>query len=352
VEEGPLTELAFDIPYIFHIRGIPKRGTKERTEFAFETIQARVRVVASDEAPIAAVFPATLGNKGFLGEAGQVTLRQLADRVYAKALTEHYKETLGVSPDMLSAFLERGVHAVENSDRLSTVLPDAPGVIHRGLFPDRQADYNPIRKFNEDKWQSWSSRDRTEKRTKAELLYGELVVIDGQFWRAAPEPIYVLSRFNDAFASIMPITEAGKHDKESIFGLTSWERMAARSVDRWGTAPDESNRATIFMEDAFAYDDTTELVVDSIARATDHDGDLLKSFDVESMSRWAAMRDALALARSMELAPATLDSLAAAAEHYAIGPRSSSFARGLIEKALEAHDGHSVEIPLGHSRRP
>ncbi|MCV9964534.1 hypothetical protein OIU34_21830 [Pararhizobium sp. BT-229] len=353
-----MTELAFDIPYIFHVRGIPKRGTKERTEFAFETIPAVVRVIPSDDAPLAAVFPPTLGDRTYIGEGGQVALRLHGGRLYAKALTEYYDRSLDVTPDMLSTFLDRGVYAVENSDRLRTVLPDAPGTIHRGLFPETEAGNNPIRPFVEDKWQSWSSKDRVENRANAERLYDNLIVIDGVFWRAVPEPVYVLGHYRDdhlythVSTAIAALPEAEKRGKDSIFGLTSWDRLTSEAAERYGITPEDTACATIFIEDAFSYDSTTEIFVEHIAKATDHDGDLLKSFDIESMTRWAAMRDALALARSVELEPVALDALASAAERYATGPKASKWAIDLINKALAVHDRHTVDIRLTPTRRP
>jgi hypothetical protein len=352
MEATALTELAFDIPYIFHIRGIPKRGTKERTEFAFETIQATVRVISSEDAPLAAVFQPSLGERTYVGEAGQTTLRLHGDRLYTKALTEHYDSSINVTPEMLSAFLERGVYAVENSDRLRPVLPDAPGTIHRGLFPEGEAGNNPIRRFSEDKWLEWTSKDRAENRAKAETLYEGLIVIDGAFWKAVPEPVFVLDRYLGPSASIKPITEARRGNKEGIFGLSNWDRMASVCTKWWGTELDEASRATVFIEDAFSYDSTTEIFVEHIVKATDHDGDLLKSFDIESMTRWAAMRDALTLARAVEFKPASLDALASAAERYALASKASRFAIDLINKALAMHDGQSVDIRLSPAQRP
>ncbi|MBY3433917.1 hypothetical protein HFN89_07115 [Rhizobium laguerreae] len=347
-----MTELAFDIPYIFKVNGVPKRGTKERTEFAFETIPATVRVIDPGDAPVAAVFDTPFGSHTYIGENGQVTLRAYYGRIYAKALTEYSHATLGVTPDMLSTFLDRGIYAVENSECLRKVLPDAPGTIQRGLFPEDEVGNNPIRPFKEEKWQSWKSSDRNENRAKAERLYGNLIVIDGMFWRAVPEPVYLLDRHIEPAAVIMPLWEAEKKGSNAhIFGLADWDRMVATSLRLWGSEPD-SKRATIFVDEAFSYDNTTEIFIGLMAKATDYDGDLLKSFDVESMCRWAAMRDALALARTSAFTPATLDALAAAAEHYVCGPNSSEHARGLVAKALEIHDGRAVDVPVSYGRSP
>lgn len=351
-----MKELAFDIPYIFQVRGIPKRGTKERTEFAFEATQATVRVVDDEDAPIAAVFP-SVGQENFtyLGEAGQVTLRTFGDRLYAKALCEHYSDVLDVTPEMLSAFLERGVYAVDNSNRLTKILPDSPETLHRGMFPEQEAGNNPIRLFNEDKWQSWSSRDREDNRAKAVQLYADLIVIDGVFWRAVPEPVYVLQHYTDercthTCARIAPITITERRGRENIYGLNAWDRLVSDAVERFGIAPHEYP-ATIFIEHPFTYDDTTARFIDNITRATDHDGDLLKSFDVESMIRWAAMRDALIVARSTDFAPPALDTLADAAERYAVGPKASKWAINLIERALAAQDRRSIDISIGKAPR-
>ena len=351
-----MRELAFDIPYIFQVRGIPNRGTKERTEFGFETILATVLVVDDEDAPIAAVFPSAGQDPfSYLGEAGQVTLRTFGDRLYAKALCEHYSDVLDVTPQMLSAFLERGVYAVENSNRLTKILPASPETLHRGMFPDQEVGNNPIRLFNEDKWQSWASKDREENRAKAVQLYADLIIVDGVFWRAAPEPVYVLEHFSDArlthtCARIAPITIAERRGKDNIYGLNAWDRMASDAMERYGTVIDEYP-ATIFIEDPFTYDDTTARFIDNITTATEHDGDLLKSFDVESMIRWATMRDALIVARSTDFTPPALDALAAAAERYAVGPKASKWAIGLIERALAAQDRRSIDISIGKAPR-
>lgn len=357
MEKPALRELAFDIPYIFQVSGIPKRGTKRRTEFAFETIQATVRVVDDEDAPIAAVFP-SVGQENlisYLGEAGQVTLRTFGDRLYAKALCEHYSDVLDVTPEMLSAFLERGVYAVENSNRLVKILPDSPETLHRGMFPEQEVGNNPIRHFNEDKWQSWLSKDREENRAKADRLYADLIVIDGVFWRAAPEPVYVLQhytsdRHTNTCARIAPITITERRSRDNVYGFTAWDRMASDAMERYGTVIDKY-QATIFLEDPFTYDDTTARFIDNITTAVNHDGDLLKSFDVESMTRWAAMRDALSLARTTDFAPPTLDALAAAAERYAVGPKASKWAIDHIERALAAHDLRLIDISVGKAPR-
>jgi hypothetical protein len=352
VEEKTLTEYSFDIPYIFRVNGIPSRGTKERTEFAFETIWAKVSVVDVDDAPLAAVFDAPLNSHTYIGENGQVTLRAYNGRVYAKALTEYNNATLGVTPDMLSTFLERGIYEVENAECLRRVLTDSPETLQRGLFPENEVGNNPIRPFEEKRWQTWKSPDRSENRAKADGLWNDLIVIDGMFWRVVPQPVYVLDRYIDAAAVIMPLWEAEKKNaRNHIFGLTDWDRMVAASNDYWGSDP-EVNRATVFIEGSFSYDSTTEVFVGLMSKVIDHDGDLLKSFDVESMVRWAAMRDALALSRTLDFSPATLDALASAAEHYVCGPKSSQNAQSLIDKALKAHDGRSVDIQVNHGHRP
>jgi hypothetical protein len=356
MEETALRELFFNIPYIFQVSGIPKRGTKKRTEFGFETIQTVVDVVSNEDAPIAAVFPVVgQGTPGYLGEAGQVTLRTYGDRLYAKALYEHYSDVLDVTPEMLSSFLERGQYAVENSHRLARILPDAPGTIHRGLFPDQEVGNNPIRAFSEDKWQSWASMDREQNRAKAVQLYNDLIVLDGVFWRAVPEPVYVLEHFSHpsithTCARIVPITDAERRGKDNIYGLNAWDRMASDADERYGVQIVDYP-ATIFIEAPFSYDNTIERFIESISTATDHDGDLLKSFDVESMMRWAAMRDALKLARSTDFAPPALDALAAAAEHYAVGPKASKWAIDIIDKALAVQDRRSIDISLGRVPR-
>jgi hypothetical protein len=351
VEEGPLIELSFEIPYTFTVNGIPARGTKQRSEFAFETVLAKVNVVDVDDAPVAAVFEAPFGSNTYIGEGGQVTLRAYGDRIYAKALTEYSDSTLAVSPDMLATFLERGIYEVDNSEILRRVLIDAPGTLQRGLFPDGEAGTNPIRRFDEKRWQTWSSKDRNENRAKIEAVWDNLIVIDGVFWRTVPQPVYVLDRYIDALAVIMPIAEAEKKaPKKHIFGLADWDRLVAASIKYWESDPDVS-RATVFIEDAFSYDSTTEIFVDLMSKAIDHDGDLLKNFDVDSMCRWAGMRDALALSRTLGFSPATLDALASAAEHYVCGPKSSQHAQGLIAKALKAHDGQSVDIQVSHGLR-
>ncbi|MDW9481118.1 hypothetical protein GOB57_20955 [Sinorhizobium meliloti] len=351
-----MKELSFVIPYIFHVRGIPKRGTRERTEFGFETVSATVRIVPEEDAPIAAVFPVPIGNEHYTGEAGLVTLRVRGGRLYAKALSERCSETFDVTPEMLSTFLERGLYAVENAQRLARVLPDAPATIHRGLFPDQEAGTNLIRPFHEDKWQTWSSKDRVENRVKAEQIYNDLLVLGGVFWRVVPEPVYVLDHCHDhrgsyTSARITARTATERLSTDKIYGLTAWDRMISDAVDRYGIAPDESVRATVFIDDAFAYDDTIELFIENIARAIDHDGDLLKSFDIDSMTRWAGMRDAMELARSTNFAPPALDALASAAEHYAVGPKASKWAIDLIEKALAAQDRRSIDISLGNGFR-
>lgn len=347
-----MSEYSFDIPYIFRINGTPARGTKERTEFAFETVWAKVSIVDPSDAPVAAVFEAPFNSHTYIGERGQITLRAYNGRVYAKALTEYNDASRGVTPDMLSTFLERGTYEVRNPECLRRVLIDSPETLQRGLFPEKDAGTNPIRPFEEKRWLTWKSPDRLENRAKAERLWDNLIVIEGVFWHVVPQPVYVLDLYTDASAVIMPLVEAEKKNaKDYVFGLADWDRLIAASNEYWGCDP-EVKRATVFIEDAFSYDSTTEIFVGLMAKAIDHDGDLLKSFDVESMCRWAAMRDALALSRTLEFSPATLDALASAAEHYVCGPKSSQNARSLIDKALKVHDGQSVDIQVNHGRRP
>lgn len=347
-----MSEYSFDIPFIFRINGIPARGTKERTEFAFETVQAKVSVVDVEDAPVAAVFDVPFGGHIYIGERGEVTLRSYNGRVYAKSLFEYSDAVRGVTPDMLATFLERGIYEVENPHGLRHVLIDAPETLQRGLFPEKEAGNNPIRPFDEKRWLTWKSPDRLENRAKTEALWDNLIVIDGMFWHVVPQPVYVLDRYTEALAVIMPLFEAEKKNaKDHIFGLADWDRLVAASNEYWGSDP-EVKRATVFIEDAFAYDSMTEIFIGLIAKAIDYDGDLLKSFDMDSMCRWAAMRDALALSRTLEFSPATLDALAAAAEHYVCGPKSSQNAQGLIDKALKVHDGQSVDIQVNPGRRP
>jgi hypothetical protein len=352
-----MTGFTFDIPYIYKVSGVPKRGSRQRTELAYEKIQATVPIVTSDDAPVAAVFPEQLGSPAYLSERGHVTLRSFGDRLYAKALMPDIRNPLDATPEMLSAFLAGGIYSIASASRLSPVLPDAPETVDRALFPKDDDGGNPIRLFDADRWLSWSSENQAEARAKANRLFNDLVVIDGLFWRATHEPVYVLSRTHEGphdFVSttITPITDAAKKDRESVFSLNSWEYLISCSMERWGMVPDERERATVFSESAFTYDTTMWQFIDSITMATEHDGDRLKSFDVESMILWAEMRNALALAKATDYAHPTLDALAAAAERYASGPTKSQRALSLIAKALETLDDRSVNIPLAQPPRP
>ncbi|MCS4088859.1 hypothetical protein [Rhizobium sp. BK176] len=346
-----MTEHAFEIPYVFKVIGTPSRGTKERSELAFETVQVKVSVVDIEDAPVAAAFNAPFGGDTYIGERGQVSLRAYEGRLYGKSLFEYNDATLGVTPDMLATFLERGIYEVENPLNLRHVLIDAPETLQRGLFPEKD-DGNPIRPFDEKRWTRWMSPDRAEKRAKTEALWDSLIVIDGMFWRAVPQPVYVLDCHAEPSALIMSLPAATKRSrKDHIFGLAEWDRMIEASNEYWGSDPDVA-RATVFIEEHFAYDSSTEIFIELMSKAIDHDGDLLKSFDVDSMCRWAGMRDALGLARTLEFSSATLDALAASAEHYVCGPKASQHAQGLIAEALKLHDGQSIDIQVNHGRRP
>jgi hypothetical protein len=352
VEERTLTDYSFDIPYVFKINGTPARGTKERSEYVFETIWVKGIVIDIDDAPIAAIFEAPFHSDIYIGEGGQVTLRAYNGRIYAKALTEYNGATLGVTPDLLATFLQRGIYEVENPGRLARVLTSSPHTIQRGLFPDKDAGSNPIRPFDEKRWLTWTSPDRAENRAKVADLWDNLIVIDGMFWNVVPQPVYVLDCHAEPSAFIRSLPEAKKRSRhDHIFGLAEWDRMIEASNEHWGSSP-EVNMATVVIEDSFCYDSTTEIFVGLMTTAIDYDGDLLKSFDVESMVRWAAMRDALALSRTLDFSPATLEALASAAEHYVCGPESSQNAQNLIDKALKAHDGRSVDIQVNHGHRP
>jgi hypothetical protein len=353
VEADTLTDLTFNIPYVFQVKGIPRRGTKQRTEFAFETISVPVRSLLAEDAPVAATFPATLGDVSYKGERGLVTLRLHDDRLYAKSIHNHYDDTLSVTSAMLSAFLEKGIYAVEHGHRLREVLPDTPETTHRVLH---DKDEYHIKPFSEDKWLEWRSEDRIAKRTIAQQLFNDLIIIDGDFWRSVSEPVYLLERHHQEghdyiSTRVITIDDAKKRDTNQIFGLVAWDQMRMEAEGRYLQTPDESERATVFIDEAFSYDDKVTRFIKGIAEATDHDGDLLKSFDVDSMVRWASMRDALVLARTLDFAQHTLDALAEAAERFATGPKASKLAIDMIEKSLSIHDHRPVDIDIRQDRR-
>lgn len=344
-----MIEYTFDIPYIFKVTGVPKRGINERSAFVFERLPFTVREIPRDDAPIAATFPTPLIKGSYLGEDGQVTLRHYAGRLYVKALTEYYDKVNDVTPEMLAKFLEHGVHAVEHSDRLRKVLIGSPDTIQRALFPEKEAGTNPIKPFREDQWQNWRSDDQNDSRSKLEELYSGLIIIDGQFWLSTPEPVYVLRKCYSGDESyfhleISRLEHARAYQNpDRLYGFNGWDHLISEAIRFYDEAPDDDRRATVFIEEAFSYDEITERFVRGITTATEQDGNRLKSFEVKAMIAWAELRDCLEMARSKNFTTDAIDALAEVSERYARSGASQG-AKGEIAKALEELDYRKTHL--------
>ena len=347
-----MNTLLFDIPYIFTVKGIPKRGTKERQAFFYEKVELSVTAVDRDEAPIAAVFQEPFGHTTYVGDNDlNVTLRYWEGRLYAKALTSSTgDERLDATPKMLADFLEGGVRAVERADRLDRILTDRTTTLQRGLFPSpSDLTNNPIKPFVEEHWSSWTSPDRDADREKAETLFSDLLVIDGQFWKVVPEPRYLLThsveRDEDRVSvSINDPSETRRFRRGEEFGLANWENLVRYSEATHGITPSERYMVDVLIEEAFPYDEAFVRFRHLVSSAVDHDGDMLKRFRPSSMMDWAAFRDALALATACDFAPETVAALATAAETYAACPDASKQAISMIAEAVEMMDNRPVDI--------
>lgn len=352
-----MTVRAFEIPYIFSVDGIPRRGSKSRQGFFFEKVEVAIPELTADDAPIAAIFPEEFGGRTYIGENSMVELRYHDENLFVKVLTEYSGEYVDVTPEMIETFLREGLYAVDRAFRLDKVLPDQANTLQRGLFPGPDDHYNPIKPFDESYWSSFTSKDRAEKRQKAEALSSNLIIVDGQFWKQVPEPRYLASHRRDerdtyVSVSVSDPTDTKRFRSGTPYGLTSWDRMARDMLELYGIPLDERNRAEILIEEAFPYDDALEGFVSNIAEAIAHDGDMLKSFEVRSMLAWAAMRDAMRHATETGLEQSALDGLATAAEAYATCSNASQRARSFIEDGVRLLDDRSVPVPNLKVRDP
>lgn len=347
-----MTTVDFDIPYIFSVTGIPKRGTKKRQGFFFERIPASFPVVDADDAPVAVTFAEQFHHQTYVGEGGVCTLRYHDGKLFQKVLSKAIGDTFDTTPQMLADYFEGGVYAIEYPDRLDPILPSKATTMQRGLFPQPD-DGNPIKPFREDQWSSYDRDHREKARREAEERIDSLIVIDGQFWKTVPEPRYVMSfqhadvdaRHDSVYVYIENPEVLRKSRGGSEYGLTHWDQLVHDSETKWGITPSDENRADILIPAAFPHDDAMEKFRGEMLFAINHDGDMLKSFEPVSMLDWAALRDAYRLASECDFTEPTLNALAGAAETYSNSRNASGRARDAIAVALELLDAREITVP-------
>lgn len=355
-----------EIPYIFTVSGIPKRGKNERKSFCFEFAPLGVEDVDARDAPVAAEWTASF-TEAYPSDDGTVTLRQYDGRLYAKDTVEGGNhERVPVTIELVERFLAAPAAFDPEYYRLRKVLGNEASTLRRGLAPEPN-DGNPIIPFVERNWDRIVSSDRNAKLAELAKRFDGLIVIGGELWKQVAEPRYAvvrdrLGRDQTDHTSVHIVDpqsdKSRNYAPNTLYSITAWDRMAAEVMEKYGAALDEKSRVEVHIPDAFGFDDFTEKVLAPLSSALNYDGDLLRSMPVKAMVAWADFRDshrAFGAAQATGSAAAIEDAMAGlveAAGIYAAHETTSQKARGDIARATDLWDTRPVAVSdVGHAPR-